>query len=207
MNIDTLLRQVVVMPVLVIERADDAVPLARALAQGGLRVLEVTLRTPAALSAIAHIARALPGVNVGAGTVLNRADLHAAMDAGARFAVSPGYTAELARAVQEAGVPWLPGAMTASEVMQALQAGYDRLKFFPAREAGGPAMLRALAGPFPEVKFCPTGGITAESASEYFALDNVVCVGGSWVAPKAAIDTRDWATITRLAQQAVALRA
>jgi 2-dehydro-3-deoxyphosphogluconate aldolase/(4S)-4-hydroxy-2-oxoglutarate aldolase len=196
-----------VIPVIVLERAADAVPLARALLSGGLPVIEVTLRTDAALEAIRAIAREVPQAIVGAGTVRGRADLDAARDAGARFAVSPGATAELLAAGRESGLPLLPGAMTPSEVIAAVAAGYDTLKLFPAAQAGGVDMLKALAGPFPHVKFCPTGGISLASAPEYLALPNVCCVGGSWIAPPASIRAADWASITRLALQARRLRA
>ncbi|HWY72106.1 MAG TPA: bifunctional 4-hydroxy-2-oxoglutarate aldolase/2-dehydro-3-deoxy-phosphogluconate aldolase [Burkholderiaceae bacterium] len=196
-----------VIPVIVLERAADAVPLARALLSGGLPVIEVTLRTDAALEAIRAIAREVPQAIVGAGTVRGRADLDAARDAGARFAVSPGATAELLAAGRESGLPLLPGAMTPSEVIAAVAAGYDTLKFFPAVQAGGVEMLKALAGPFPHVKFCPTGGISLASAPDYLALPNVCCVGGSWIAPPASIHAADWASITRLALQARRLRA
>jgi 2-dehydro-3-deoxyphosphogluconate aldolase/(4S)-4-hydroxy-2-oxoglutarate aldolase len=196
-----------VIPVIVLERAADAVPLARALLAGGLPVIEVTLRTDAALEAIRAIAREVPQAIVGAGTVLGRADLDAARDAGARFAVSPGATPELLAAGRQCGLPLLPGAMTPSEVIAAVAAGYDTLKLFPAAQAGGVDMLKALAGPFPHVRFCPTGGISLASAPEYLALPNVCCVGGSWIAPPASIRAADWASITRLALQARRLRA
>jgi 2-dehydro-3-deoxyphosphogluconate aldolase/(4S)-4-hydroxy-2-oxoglutarate aldolase len=195
-----------VIPVIVLERAADAVPLARALLAGGLPVLEVTLRTAAALEAIEAIARAVPQAVVGAGTVLSRGDLMAARDAGARFAVSPGVAPELLAAGRECGLPLLPGVMTPTEVMAAAAAGYDTMKFFPAVQAGGVEMLRAWAGPFPRLRFCPTGGVTLANASDFLALPNVCCVGGSWIAPPASIRTGDWAEITRLAQQARRLR-
>jgi 2-dehydro-3-deoxyphosphogluconate aldolase/(4S)-4-hydroxy-2-oxoglutarate aldolase len=202
----TVLRAAVVMPVLVIQRTEHAVSLARALAQGGLTVLEVTLRTACALDAIAAIRAALPQVQVGAGTVLNATDFRSAQRAGASFMVSPGFSTDVAHAAQESTLPWLPGVMTASDIMGALHAGYTQLKFFPAREAGGPASLRAYAGPFPEARFCPTGGITLENAPDYLALDNVTCVGGSWVAPAEMVEARDWDGIAALAAQAAALR-
>lgn len=194
-----------VIPVLVIDRARDAVPLANALLEGGLRVLEVTLRTPAALEVIRQIAGALPQAVVGAGTVLNAAQLCAARDAGAAFAVSPGLTPALAAASRDIGLPLLPGVQTASEVMAAREAGFACLKFFPAQPAGGVPMLKALAGPFPELRFCPTGGITLASAPDFLALPNVACVGGTWLTPREAVAAGDWAAITALARQAAGL--
>jgi 2-dehydro-3-deoxyphosphogluconate aldolase / (4S)-4-hydroxy-2-oxoglutarate aldolase len=196
-----------VMPVIVIERAADAVPLARALLAGGIRVLEVTLRTAAALDGIRAIAREVPQALVGAGTVLSPADFEAARQAGARFAVSPGATPELLAAAGRDGLPFLPGVMTPSDLVAAVTAGYQVLKFFPAVPAGGVAMLNALAGPFPQVQFCPTGGISLDSAPQFLALPNVCCVGGSWITPAALIQSKDWSSITRLAQQARSLRA
>ena len=196
-----------VIPVIVLEDVTHAVPLARALLAGGLTVLEVTLRSDAALPAIRAIAREVPQAQVGAGTVLSTDDLAAAREAGAQFAVSPGSTPALLEAARTCGLPLLPGVMTPSEVAAALAAGYDTMKFFPAAQAGGVEMLKALAGPFPHVKFCPTGGISLANASEFLALPNVVCVGGSWITPAASIRASDWAVITRLAQQASRLRA
>lgn len=195
-----------VIPVIVIDDVAQAVPLARALVEGGLPVLEVTLRTPAALAAVREIARALPEAMVGVGTVINEAQLAAAQAAGARFAVSPGLTPALAEAQRRSGLPLLPGAATASELMFALECGYEQLKFFPAEAAGGPAMLKSLHGPFADVRFCPTGGITETNAPAYLALPNVVCVGASWLVPKAALAAGDWAAIHALAQRAAALR-
>lgn len=197
-----------VIPVIVIEELEHAVPLARALVAGGVRVLEVTLRTPVALAAIEAIVRALPGDEaiVGAGTLRSAADVRAARDAGARFGVSPGYTRAIGAACSEAGLPLLPGVATASEVMAAGDDGYGFLKFFPAAAAGGLPMLRALAGPFPDIAFCPTGGITAETAAQYLALPNVRVVGGSWLTPTDAVRARDWGRITALARAAAALR-
>lgn len=194
-----------VIPVLVIEDAAHAVPLARALVAGGLPVLEVTLRTPAAFDAIRAMA-GVDGAEVGAGTVLTREDALRARDAGARFAVSPGLTDALASACAEAGLPLLPGAVTASEAMRAAATGYDMLKFFPAEAAGGVALLAALAGPLPRIGFCPTGGITAGNAARYLALPNVVCVGGSWLAPPADLRACDWAGIEARARAAFGLR-
>jgi 2-dehydro-3-deoxyphosphogluconate aldolase/(4S)-4-hydroxy-2-oxoglutarate aldolase len=194
-----------VIPVIVVQRLDDAVPLARALVAGGIRVLEVTMRTPAALAAIAAIAAAVPDAIVGAGTVRSDADARAAHAAGARFAVSPGWSPRVAAACREVGLALLPGAATASEVMQAADEGHRFLKFFPAGAAGGTAMLKAWAGPFADVVFCPTGGIDATTAPEYLALANVKVVGGSWLTPSDAIAAGDWPRIERLARDAAGL--
>ena len=195
-----------VIPVIVIERLEQAVPLARALLAGGVKVLEVTLRTPVALAAIEAIARAVPEALVGAGTLRCAADVIAARDAGCRFGVSPGYTREIGAACRAAGLPLLPGVATAGEVMAASADGHDFLKFFPAGAAGGVPMLKALAGPFPDIVFCPTGGISATSAADYLALPNVRVVGGSWLTPAEALRAGDWARITQLARAAAALR-
>jgi 2-dehydro-3-deoxyphosphogluconate aldolase/(4S)-4-hydroxy-2-oxoglutarate aldolase len=202
----TLLAGTAVVPVLVIEEVGAALPLARALVAGGLPILEITLRTPAALDVIEAIAGEVEGVLVGAGTVLSAGQYRAAAEAGARFVVSPGVTAAVLEAAAGSAVPLLPGAATASEVMRLLEHGYRFLKFFPAAPAGGPAYLKALAGPLPEVRFCPTGGIDASNASHYLRLPNVICVGGSWVAPANAVAAGDWPQITRLARAAAALR-
>ncbi len=204
MNIRDVMRMGPVIPVLVIEREQDAVPLARALVAGGIRVLEVTLRTPAALAATALIACQVPQAVVGVGTITCHAELLAARDAGARFGVSPGLTAELIAAIPQVGLPMLPGVMTPSEVMTARAAGFDALKLFPAAQAGGVSMLQALAGPFPELLFCPTGGVRADRMGEYLAQPNVACVGGSWLTPRDAVAAGDWGRITALAQQACA---
>jgi len=195
-----------VIPVIVIQRLEQAVPLAQALVEGGVKVLEVTLRTPVALAAIEAIARAVPEAVVGAGTLRLPADAKAARDAGSRFAVSPGYTSALGAACREAGLPLLPGVATGSEVMAAMADGLDFLKFFPAQQAGGVPMLKALAGPFPDIAFCPTGGITLETAPQFLALPNVKVCGGSWLTPADAVEQGDWARITRLAREAQALR-
>ncbi len=195
-----------VIPVIVIELIEHAVPLAQALVEGGVKVLEVTLRTPAALAAIVAIARAVPEAIVGAGTLRSAADVRAARDAGCRFGVSPGYTHAIGAACREAGLPLLPGVATAGEVMAASADGHDFLKFFPASAAGGLPMLKALAGPFPDISFCPTGGITAQTAPQYLALPNVRVVGGSWLTPVDAMRAGDWARITQLAREARALR-
>ncbi len=195
-----------VIPVIVIQRLQDAVPLAQALVAGGVRVLEVTLRTPVALAAIEAIVRAVPGAIVGAGTIRSAADARAAQQAGSAFGVSPGYTAAVGAACREVGLPLLPGVATASEVMAAQADGLNFLKFFPAMAAGGLAMLKALGGPFPDVVFCPTGGITLESAPQFLALANVRVCGGSWLTPQDAVDAGDWDRITGLAQASRALR-
>ncbi|WP_296818572.1 bifunctional 4-hydroxy-2-oxoglutarate aldolase/2-dehydro-3-deoxy-phosphogluconate aldolase [Brevundimonas sp.] len=197
-----LMQRAIVIPVLTIERVGDAAPLARALAAGGLSVLEVTLRTPAALEAITAIAADVPEAVVGSGTCLTAADVERSAKAGAKFAVSPGLTPDILAAD---AIPLLPGVATASELMAGLQAGLSTFKFFPAVPAGGTAMLKAWAGPFADARFCPTGGIDVATAPEFLALPNVLCVGGGWVAPKPLIDAGDWAGITRLARSAAAL--
>jgi 2-dehydro-3-deoxyphosphogluconate aldolase/(4S)-4-hydroxy-2-oxoglutarate aldolase len=194
-----------VIPVIVLNDAAHAVPLARALVAGGIRMLEVTLRTPAALACIEAIAREVPEAVAGAGTVRSAADAQAAVMAGARFAVSPGYTPAVGKACRELDLPLLPGVATASEIMAAQADGYTDLKFFPAMQAGGVAMLKAWQGPFGDVKFCPTGGITAVNAPDFLALANVVCVGGSWITPADAVASGDWARITQLAREAAAV--
>jgi 2-dehydro-3-deoxyphosphogluconate aldolase/(4S)-4-hydroxy-2-oxoglutarate aldolase len=196
-----------VIPVIVLNDLDDAVPMAKALVAGGVRVLEVTLRTPVALDCIAAIAAEVPDAVVGAGTVRTVADVRAVTNAGARFAVSPGYTPEIGRSCIEYGLPLLPGVATASEVMQASADGFSFLKFFPATAAGGLPLLKAFAGPFPDVAFCPTGGITLETAPQFLALPNVKVCGGSWLTPSDAVAVRDWARVTALAKEASALRA
>jgi 2-dehydro-3-deoxyphosphogluconate aldolase/(4S)-4-hydroxy-2-oxoglutarate aldolase len=195
-----------VVPVLAIESVGTALPLARALLAGGLSVLEITLRTPAALEIIRTIRGEIEGVVVGAGTVLTPAQYRDAVRAGAQFLVSPGATPTLLDVAEDASVPFLPGAASSSEVMQLLERGYDCLKFFPAEPAGGVAYLKALAAPLPAARFCPTGGIDAERASTYLALANVLCVGGSWVAPASAVASADWPAITKLSLAAVKLR-
>jgi 2-dehydro-3-deoxyphosphogluconate aldolase / (4S)-4-hydroxy-2-oxoglutarate aldolase len=196
-----------VIPVIVLDRVEDAVPLARALVEGGVKVLEVTLRTPVALQCVEAIARDVPQAIVGVGTVRKLADVQASLDAGARFAVSPGYTPEIGRACRDAGLPLLPGVATSSEVMAANADGLHFLKFFPATAAGGLPLLKAWASPFHDVVFCPTGGITPETAPQFLALPNVKVCGGSWLTPADAIRAGDWARITRLAREAGALRA
>ncbi len=194
-----------VIPVIVIHRLSDAVPLAEALMEGGVRVLEVTLRTPVGLACIEAIARHVPGAIVGAGTIRSAADARAAKSAGSVFGVSPGYTAAVGAACREVGLPLLPGVATAGEVMAAQADGIDFLKFFPATAAGGIPMLKALAGPFPDVVFCPTGGITVQTAPQFLVLPNVKVCGGSWLTPQDAVDAGDWARITQLAREASAI--
>lgn len=188
-----------VMPVMVINRLQDAVPLAKALSEGGIDVFEVTLRTACALEAISAIKEALPDALTGAGTVCSAAQLELAKAAGADFAVSPGLTDDLAVSAAESDYPLVPGVCTPSEVMRASQYGFKLLKFFPAAQAGGVGMLKAFSGPFADLKFCPTGGISESNANEYLALANVACVGGSWVCPNALVDQQDWSGITALA--------
>ncbi|HTD76536.1 MAG TPA: bifunctional 4-hydroxy-2-oxoglutarate aldolase/2-dehydro-3-deoxy-phosphogluconate aldolase [Chloroflexota bacterium] len=195
-----------VIPVIVIQDVERAVPLARALVAGGVRVLEVTLRTPAGLPAIRAIAREVPEAIVGVGTLTDADEFAAARDAGAQFAVSPGLTPALVDAARASGLPWLPGVMTPSDVIAARAAGLRQLKLFPAEQAGGLGMLKALHGPFPDVLFCPTGGVTPNTAPQFLALPNVPCVGGSWLTPPAAVAAGDWNAITALAKQASSLR-
>ena len=195
-----------VIPVIVLHDVADAVPMARALLAGGLRMLEVTLRTTQALACIEAIARELPEAVVGAGTVRSRADAQAAAMAGARFAVSPGYTSALGQACADAGLALLPGVATGSEIMLAREDGLTELKFFPALHAGGVAMLKAWSGPFFDVRFCPTGGVSLQNAADFLALPNVVCVGGSWLVPPDALAQGDWARITQLARDSRRLR-
>jgi len=195
-----------VIPVIVLHDVAHAVPMARALVAGGIRMLEVTLRTPQALACMEAIARDVPEAVLGAGTVRSQADAQAAINAGARFAVSPGYTSALGQACRALGLPLLPGVATGSEIMQAQADGYQQLKFFPALQAGGLAMLKAWSGPFFDVDFCPTGGLTPENAPQFLALPNVRCVGGSWLVPADALAAGDWARITALAAQAKGLR-
>ncbi|MGA5216090.1 bifunctional 4-hydroxy-2-oxoglutarate aldolase/2-dehydro-3-deoxy-phosphogluconate aldolase [Streptomyces cinereoruber] len=195
-----------VVPVVVIEDAADAVPLARALVAGGLPLIEVTLRTPAALDALRAIADGVPEAVVGAGTVVSAAGVADAVGAGARFLVSPGWTGRLLDAMRESGVPFLPGVSTVSEVVALLERGVDAMKFFPAEAAGGVPYLKSLAGPLPQARFCPTGGVSAASAPAYLALPNVGCVGGTWMLPPDALAARDWARVESLAREAAALR-
>ena len=203
----TLLRHAPVIPVYTPASVEEAVQVAQALVRGGLPVIEVTLRTPAALDAIRAIARDVPGAIVGAGTVLDAAQVDAVRAAGAAFGVSPGATPRLLAAIKANGLPFLPGIATASELMQGLEAGLDTFKFFPAVPAGGVAMLSSFAGPFPQVKFCPTGGIAPASAPEFLAQPNVLCIGGSWLTPKGLLAQKDWSAIEHLARATAALRA
>jgi 2-dehydro-3-deoxyphosphogluconate aldolase / (4S)-4-hydroxy-2-oxoglutarate aldolase len=205
MQIRDILARAPVIPVLTIEREADAVPLARALCAGGLMVLEVTLRTSAALAAISAMRKAVPEAIVGAGTLTTPEDFRRVAEAGGQFAVTPGLTEELAAAGHQAPFPLLPGVATASELLAARAAGYTALKFFPAEPAGGTAMLAAFAPVFADVTFCPTGGITRESAPRFLALANVACVGGSWITPSAALKSGDWAQIEALARDAASL--
>lgn len=194
-----------VVPVVIIDAIEDAVPLARALVEGGLPAIEVTLRTPVALEAIRAIAAEVEGAHVGVGTVIDAGQLAAAERAGACFAVSPGHTARLLDAAADSDLPLLPGVATASEAISLIERGYRFAKFFPAEPAGGHAYLSALASPLPQLRFCPTGGITLDSAPRYLALPNVVCVGGSWMLPRERIAARDWTAITTASRAAAAL--
>jgi 2-dehydro-3-deoxyphosphogluconate aldolase / (4S)-4-hydroxy-2-oxoglutarate aldolase len=195
-----------VIPVIVLNDVNHAVPMARALVAGGIRMLEVTLRTPVALQCIERIAKEVPEAIAGAGTVRSPAEAQAAARAGAKFAVSPGFTTEVGRACRDNGLSLLPGVATGSEIMMAQEAGYTELKFFPAMQAGGPAMLKAWSGPFFDVKFCPTGGVSTANAKEFLSLPNVVCVGGSWLTPPDLMAQHQWSTITELAKQATSLK-
>ncbi|MDO8457111.1 MAG: bifunctional 4-hydroxy-2-oxoglutarate aldolase/2-dehydro-3-deoxy-phosphogluconate aldolase [Burkholderiaceae bacterium] len=195
-----------VIPVIVLTDVAHAVPLARALVAGGIRMLEVTLRTPQALACIEAIAREVPEAVVGAGTVRSALDAQAAAKAGALFAVSPGYTRSVGMACRDAGLPLLPGVATGSEIMMAQEDGFTELKFFPALQAGGSALLKAWSGPFFDIRFCPTGGLTVANAPEFLSLPNVQCVGGSWLTPADALAAGDWARITSLAKQACGLK-
>jgi len=206
-QVEATLRLAPVVAVVVIDELADAVPLARALVGGGIRAIEVTLRTPIALDAVRAIGAEVEGAVVGAGTLLAPKDIAAAEAAGARFGVSPGVTPALLDAADASALPYLPGAATATEAMQLFERGYTFQKFFPATPAGGPEYLRALASPLPGIRFCPTGGISAHSAREWLALPNVVCVGGSWLSTGALLRSGDWRRIEALAREAAALRA
>lgn len=199
------MRDAPVIPVIVLHDVAHAVPLARALVAGGIRMLEVTLRTPQALACMEAIARDVPEAVAGAGTIRTVADAKASLNAGAKFGVSPGYTSAVGNACRELGLPLLPGVATGSEIMTAQEDGYTELKFFPAVQAGGLAMLKAWQGPFGDVRFCPTGGISLANAPDFLALSNVACVGGSWIVPTDAIQAGDWARITQLAREATQL--
>ena len=204
--VDAVFARAPVVPVITIDRLEDALPMCRALADNGLPVLEVTLRTPCALEAIALLARELPQACVGAGTVLSAGDLAAVERAGARFAISPNVTEALYEAGSAAGIPLIPGIATAGELMRGLERGWRRFKFFPAEASGGIAALKGFAGPLPMARFCPTGGIDAAKAPAYLALPNVACVGGSWMLPAGALAARDWTRIGDLAREAAALK-
>lgn len=204
MRIEDILEAASVIPVLEVERAEDAAPLASALALGGLRVIELTLRTAAALDALGAMKRAAPSLIVGMGTIRNGDDVERSLAAGADFLVSPGASASLLRAMK--GTPALPGVATASEAMTAFEAGFRAMKFFPAEPAGGAAYLKSLSGPLPDIIFCPTGGISPERAADYFALQNVACVGGTWIATRAMIASGDWAGIQSNARLAATLK-
>ena len=195
-----------VIPVIVLNDVAHAVPMARALVAGGIRMLEVTLRTPQALACMEAIAKEVPDAVVGAGTVRSAADAKAAANAGAKFAVSPGYTSAVGQACRDQGLSLLPGVATGSEIMMAQEDGYTELKFFPAMQAGGPAMLKAWGGPFFDVRFCPTGGVTPQNASEFLSLSNIACVGGSWLVPADALAQGDWPRIEQLAREACQLK-
>tara|TARA_R110002072_G_scaffold284396_2_gene448453 strand:- start:52191 stop:52817 length:627 start_codon:yes stop_codon:yes gene_type:complete len=198
------LRKFTILPVLVVDSVEQAVALTEALRSGGMLAVEVTLRTQVALSAMREIKLSFPDILLGAGTVNTPADMEAAAEAGADFAVSPGLTRLLAEQARSMRMPFLPGVSTASEVLGGMELGYDCFKFFPASAAGGPALLRALAGPFPGISFCPTGGIDMNNAADYLALPNVLCVGGSWMAGRAQVDAGDWQLITAQAQTSLA---
>ncbi|GAB2891787.1 bifunctional 4-hydroxy-2-oxoglutarate aldolase/2-dehydro-3-deoxy-phosphogluconate aldolase [Paralcaligenes ginsengisoli] len=205
MNAIELLQQSPVMPVIVIKDLDTAIPLARALVAGGVRSLEITLRSSVALEAIRLIADAVPDALVGVGTIRNTRQFEAAVSAGAKFAVSPGLTRDIAKAARDSGLPFLPGIATPSESMFAADEGFMVQKLFPAEAIGGMALLKALYGPLPDIRFCPTGGINAGNAKSYLALPNVECVGGSWLTPESAIANGQWDLITRLAKEACLL--
>ena len=202
---ESLIDRVPVIPVVVLDDVAHAVPVARALVDGGVPVIELTLRTPAALDCIEQVAIHVPEILVGAGTIVAPGQAKQALSAGAQFLVSPGTTDDLAAAMQDTGLPHLPGAATVSEVLRLLELGYQELKFFPAEAAGGAAFLKAVGAPVPHARFCPTGGITPASAPSYLSLGNVGCVGGSWLTPADAIAAGDWGRISRLARESLAL--
>jgi 2-dehydro-3-deoxyphosphogluconate aldolase/(4S)-4-hydroxy-2-oxoglutarate aldolase len=205
MTAEDIMRISPVIPVLTVSRIEHAAPLASALVEGGLKALEVTLRTPDAIQVVREMARARPDAVVGAGTVLNAEALKRAVDAGARFIVSPGLSEAVARAAEAEGVPLLAGVATASDIMRGLDLGLKRFKFFPAETSGGAPAIAAFAGPFGDIAFCPTGGVTLDNAPRYLAMKNVLCVGGTWVAPKDAVEAGDWGRVTALATGAAAL--
>jgi len=193
-----------VVPVIVIENIDHAVPLARALLAGGIKVLEITLRSEVAVEAIRRVSKEVPDAIVGAGTVACPEDLAAVTEAGAVFAISPGLTPNLLTAANQGPIALIPGISTASELMMGMEMGYTEFKFFPAEAAGGVSMLKSIGGPFPQITFCPTGGISLKNFNNYLILDNVACVGGSWIVPKGSVEQEDWQSITDLARDAVA---
>ncbi|WP_462177352.1 bifunctional 4-hydroxy-2-oxoglutarate aldolase/2-dehydro-3-deoxy-phosphogluconate aldolase [Pseudoalteromonas gelatinilytica] len=202
MSIEKILSSAPVVPVVVIEKLEDAAPLARALYNGGLKALEITLRTPIAAEAVKLMKEAVPEAYVGTGTVIDKATFNVSVEAGADFMVSPGVNDELLALAKESDIPFLPGAATPSEVMKLASQGFKFLKFFPAEAAGGTAMLKSIGGPLPQVTFCPTGGISLETAPNYLALKNVICVGGTWMLDKQLIENKDWQAIEALARQA-----
>ncbi|WP_289096503.1 bifunctional 4-hydroxy-2-oxoglutarate aldolase/2-dehydro-3-deoxy-phosphogluconate aldolase [uncultured Pseudoalteromonas sp.] len=202
MSIEKILSSAPVVPVVVIEKLEDAAPLARALYNGGLKALEITLRTPIAAEAVKLMKEAVPEAYVGTGTVIDKATFNASVEAGADFMVSPGVNDELLALAKDTDIPFLPGAATPSEVMKLASQGFKYLKFFPAEAAGGTAMLKSIGGPLPQVTFCPTGGISLETAPNYLALKNVICVGGTWMLDKQLIENKDWQAIEALARQA-----
>jgi 2-dehydro-3-deoxyphosphogluconate aldolase/(4S)-4-hydroxy-2-oxoglutarate aldolase len=206
LNIRAIMAVSPVMPVIVLDDADDAVPLAKALVAGGVRVLEVTLRTAAAIESVKRIVAEVPEAITGVGTIVTPSDVDAAIDAGAAFGVSPGSPDGLLAHIKSRGMSFLPGTMNPTDVMRVLGFGFDAMKLFPAQQAGGIGMLKALNGPLPQARFCPTGGIDAHNAAEFLALPNVGCVGGSWLAPPSLVAKKDWATIEQLAREATALR-
>lgn len=193
-----------IVPVLVIDKVEDALPIAEALLAADVRVLEVTLRTPAALDVISAIAKELPEAVIGSGTVTNAHQLQQTIDAGAKFAISPGLTKGLLKAGNEGSIALIPGVSTISELMDASDVGYDHLKFFPAEASGGVGAIKSIAAPFPGIKFCPTGGINLQNVRDYLALSNVACCGGSWLVPNNVVETKNWAQITKLANEALA---
>jgi 2-dehydro-3-deoxyphosphogluconate aldolase/(4S)-4-hydroxy-2-oxoglutarate aldolase len=193
-----------IVPVLVIDKVEDALPIAEALLTADVKVLEVTLRTPAALDVISIIAKELPEAIVGSGTVTNRKQLQQSIDAGAKFAISPGMTKDLLQAGNDGSIALIPGICSISELMDAVDFGYEHLKFFPAEASGGVNAIKSIGGPFPDIKFCPTGGINLKNVRDYLALPNVACCGGSWLVPSSAVEQKDWSVITKLAKEAVA---
>lgn len=194
-----------IVPVLVINKVEDALPIAEALLAADIKVLEVTLRTPSALDVISTIAKELPEAIVGSGTVTNRQQLQQSIDAGAKFAISPGLTKDLLQAGNECDIALIPGISSISELMDASDYGYDHLKFFPAEASGGVNAIKSIGGPFPDIKFCPTGGINVNNVRDYLALSNVSCCGGSWLVPNSAVENKNWSEITKLAKEAIKL--